>query len=69
MGPGFFGSIFVVGLMIQLLLVFKLGWFPIPSYTSPLVSPLQWASGLVLAWTVGLGAVIVWRYRRDAARQ
>jgi ABC-2 type transport system permease protein len=24
---------------------------------------------VLLAWTVGLGAVIVWRYRRDAARQ
>jgi peptide/nickel transport system permease protein len=55
--------IFFVGLMIQLLLVFQLGWFPIPSYTSPLVNPLRWASGLVLAW-VTLALLFIALYTR-----
>ena len=40
--------IYFVGLMLQLLLVFKLHWFPVPTYVSPYVSPWGWASGLML---------------------
>ena len=44
-------QVYFVGLILQLLLVFTLGWLPVPSYTSPFVSPLRWAGGLCLAWT------------------
>lgn len=44
-------QVFFVGLLLQLVFVFNLGWLPVPSYTSPFVSPLRWAGGLCLAWT------------------
>lgn len=44
-------QVYFIGLILQLLLVFTLGWLPVPRYTSPLVSPVRWASGLILAWT------------------
>jgi peptide/nickel transport system permease protein len=43
-------QIYFVGLILQLLLVFEFHLLPVPSYTSPWVSPVRWASGLVLAW-------------------
>jgi peptide/nickel transport system permease protein len=52
-GISLFGAstqIYFVGLILQLILVFELHLLPVPSYTSPWVSPLGWASGLVLAW-------------------
>ena len=44
-------QIYFIGLILQLVLVFTLHWLPVPSYTSPFVSPLRWAGGLCLAWT------------------
>jgi len=44
-------QVFFVGLILQMIFVFALGWLPVPSYTSPFVSPLRWAGGLCLAWT------------------
>jgi peptide/nickel transport system permease protein len=43
--------VYFIGLILQLVLVFQLGWLPVPSYTSPFVSPLRWAAGLLLVWT------------------
>lgn len=55
--------VYFVGLLLQLFFVFKLHWFPVPKYTSPLVSPWQWASGLMLAW-VTLALLFVALYTR-----
>ncbi len=55
--------IYFVGLMLQLLLVFKLHWFPVPTYVSPFVSPWGWASGLILAW-VTLALLFIALYTR-----
>jgi peptide/nickel transport system permease protein len=44
-------QVYFIGIILQLVLVFLLGWFPVPTYTSPFVSPVRWAGGLVLAWT------------------
>jgi peptide/nickel transport system permease protein len=43
-------QIYFVGLILQLFLVFEFRLLPVPSYTSPFVSPVRWALGLVLAW-------------------
>ncbi len=41
---------FFVGLMLQVVFVFWLGWLPLPSYTSPFDDPLAWFTGLLLPW-------------------
>ena len=43
-------QVYFIGILLQLLLVFKLHWLPTPNYTSPFVSPLGWVGGLALAW-------------------
>jgi peptide/nickel transport system permease protein len=55
--------IYFVGLLFQLFFVFKLGWLPVPRYTSPFVSPWQWASGMVLAW-ITLALLFIALYTR-----
>lgn len=41
---------FFVGLMLQVILVYGLGWLPVPSYTSPVEDPWRWFTGLLLPW-------------------
>ena len=43
-------QVYFVGLVLQLIFVYKLHWLPAPSYTSPLDNPLSWAGGLLLPW-------------------
>ena len=49
-------QIFVLGPILVAVFVYGLGWLPRPTYTSPLVNPLAWATGLILPW-VTLGAI------------
>jgi peptide/nickel transport system permease protein len=44
-------QVYFIGLVLQLVLVFTLHWLPVPDYTSPRVSIVDWAGGMLLAWT------------------
>jgi peptide/nickel transport system permease protein len=54
---------FFVGLMLQVVFVYGLGWLPQPSYTSPLDDPGQWFTGMLLPW-VTLATVLAAGYAR-----
>lgn len=41
---------YVLGLALQLLIVYKLQWLPPPVYTSIQTNPVLWAQGLLLPW-------------------
>lgn len=56
-------QIFFVGLMLQSLLVFGLGWLPLPSYVSPFEDPWGWFGGMLLPW-VTLAFVVTAAYTR-----
>jgi peptide/nickel transport system permease protein len=43
-------QLYFVGAVLLLVFTYNLGIVPVPHYTSIFDSPLQWASGLVLAW-------------------
>jgi len=43
-------QLYFVGAILLLVLVYTLAVLPVPHYTSILDNPLDWASGLVLAW-------------------
>jgi peptide/nickel transport system permease protein len=54
---------FFVGLMLQVVLVYGLGWLPLPSYTSPFEDPWRWFTGMLLPW-VTLATVFAAAYAR-----
>ncbi len=54
---------FFVGLMLQVVLVYGLGWLPLPSYTSPFEDPWRWFIGMVLPW-ITLATVFAAAYAR-----
>jgi peptide/nickel transport system permease protein len=41
---------FFVGLILQVVFVYGLGWLPLPVYVSPLTDPVRWFTGLLLPW-------------------
>ena len=61
-------QIFVLGPILVAVFVYGLGWLPRPTYTSPLVNPLAWATGLILPW-VTLGAINSALYTRLSRAQ
>jgi len=61
-------QIFVLGPILVAVFVYGLGWLPRPTYTSPLVNPLAWATGLILPW-VTLGAINSAPYTRLSRAQ
>ncbi|MBV1854884.1 ABC transporter permease [Catellatospora tritici] len=43
-------QLYFVGAVLLLVFTYTLHWIPVPHYTPLLENPLDWASGLVLAW-------------------
>ncbi len=43
-------QLYFVGAVLQLVFIYQLKLLPVPKYVSILENPLEWASGLVLAW-------------------
>lgn len=54
---------FFVGLVLQVVLVYGLGWLPAPAYVSPLDSPWRWFTGMLLPWMT-LATVLAGGYAR-----
>ena len=54
---------FFVGLMLQVVFVYGLGWLPLPSYTSPFEDPWRWFTGLLLPW-ITLATIFAAAYAR-----
>ncbi len=54
---------FFVGLMLQVVFVYWLGWLPLPSYTSPFDDPQAWFTGLLLPW-ITLASLFAAAYAR-----
>lgn len=61
-------QVFVLGPILVAVFVYALGWLPRPTYTSPLVNPFAWASGMILPWLT-LGAINSALYTRLARAQ
>lgn len=61
-------QVFVLGPILVAVFVYALGWLPRPSYTSPLVNPFAWATGMILPW-VTLGAINSALYTRLSRAQ
>ena len=43
-------QIYFVGLILQFIFVDKLAWLPMPGYTSPFDSPVDWLKQMALPW-------------------
>jgi peptide/nickel transport system permease protein len=54
---------FTIGLMLQAVLVYGLGWLPRPAYVSLADDPARWAVGLLLPW-ITIAAVSAAGYAR-----
>jgi peptide/nickel transport system permease protein len=54
---------FFLGLVLQVVFVYGLGWLPQPSYTSPLADPGRWFTGMLLPWMT-LASVLAAGYAR-----
>lgn len=61
-------QIFVLGPILVAIFVYVLDWLPRPTYTSPFVNPLSWATGLILPWLT-LGAINSALYTRLSRAQ
>lgn len=61
-------QVFVLGPILVAVFVYALGWLPRPTYTSPLVNPFAWATGMLLPWFT-LGAINSALYTRLSRAQ